>query len=177
MKKFTQALLFSIAFSSTTLVIAAPMKPESVDKLIKLTKAEEFITNNAIGMDKILDQQAELVIKKTFNVEQLNAKQQQAAQQLSQVLFSRYQSLMKSPKLIQAIKDAYQKTYTEEEAQAYIAFLSTPMGQSIIQKSPQLGKEMMQQINQITFEMMDNLQQRNEFKTQLEKIITQLQKQ
>jgi len=46
------------------------------------------------------------------------------------------ESIVSDPQFLHMICKNFQKAFTEGEAQAYIAFLSTPMGQSIDKKAP-----------------------------------------
>lgn len=175
-KRFASVLLISFLSSSSALY-AAPMKNESLEKLIQLSNVENFIKNSATEMRPVLDQQAELIIKQSLAVEKLNAKQQQAAQQLSALMFAKNQEIMQNPKFMQMIKNIYQKTYTEEEAQAYITFLSSPLGQSISLKTSKLTTEMMQESTKIAYELFNDTAQQKEFMLQLSKIIAPLTEQ
>ena len=53
----------------------------------------------------------------------------------------------------------FQKAFTEEEAQAYIAFLSTPMGQSINQKSAGLMNSILQETMTLSTAILNDSQQ------------------
>jgi 16S rRNA C967 or C1407 C5-methylase (RsmB/RsmF family) len=175
-KRLRSLFLITLLGSSTTLY-AAPMKTESLEKLIQLSNVEDFLKNSTTEMRPVFDQQAELIIKQSLNIEQLNPKQQQAAQQLGQLMFAKNQELMQNPKFMHMIKNVYQKTYSEEEAQAYITFLSSPLGQSISKKTIKLTSEMMQQSTQIAAELYNDPAQQKDFMLQLSKIITPLTEQ
>lgn len=172
-KRLSSFLLITLLGSSTQLY-AAPMQAASLEKLIQLSNVEDLLKNNATEMRPVFEQQAEMIIKQSLSIKQLDAKQQQAAKQLSQLISSQNQDIMQHPKLMQAIKNIYQKTYTEEEAQAYIAFLSSPLGQSISKKTIKLSSEMMQQSNQIASELHNDSAYQKEFMLQLSKIMTPL---
>lgn len=172
-RRLASALLMTLLASSTSLY-AAPMKPQSLDKLIQLSNVEDLLKNSTAEMRPVFDQQAELIIQQALAVNKLNPKQQQAAQQLAQLMFNKNQEMLQHPKLMQMIKDVYQKTYTEEEAQAYIAFLGSPQGQSISKKTIKLTADMMQQSTQIAAELYNDPTQQKEFMLQLNKIIEPL---
>lgn len=109
-----------------------------------------------------------------MSVKELNSKQQQAAQQISELMLSQTQQVMKNPKFIQMIKDTYQKTYSEEEAQAYIAFLNSPIGQSILKKSSVMLGTITQQSIQLTTNILKEPAQQQEMVHQLNKILQPL---
>lgn len=172
-KRLSSLLLVTLLGSSANLY-AAPMQSASLEKLIQLSNVEDLLKNSTTEMRPIFDQQADMIIKQALDVEKLDAKQQQAAQQLSQLMLSKNQEMLKHPKFIQAIKDVYQKTYTEEEAQAYITFLSSPLGQSISKKTIKLTADMMQQSTQVASELYNDPAQKEEFMRQLSKIVAPL---
>ena len=53
----------------------------------------------------------------------------------------------------------FQKAFTEEEAQAYIAFLSTPMGQSIDKKSTGLLNSILHETMTLNAAILNDSQQ------------------
>ena len=72
------------------------------------------------------------------------------------------------------IKNAYKKTYTEEEAQAYISFLSTPIGQSITQKSTVLMGDLMKQSMELTQKLLADPNKKAEFMAKFSAIMEPL---
>lgn len=172
-KHIASLLLITILGSSPTLY-AAPMKQESLDKLIQLSNVEEQLQGTTTEMRPAFEKQAEFIIQQALSVQQLNAKQRQAVQPLADFLLSQNQQLMKNPKFIQMIKNVYQKTFTEEEAQAYITFLSSPLGQSISKKGNILANEIVQQSIKLAAEISKEPGQQQEIALQLNKILQPL---
>lgn len=172
-KRLSTLLLITVLGTSSQLY-AAPMKEESLNKLIQLSNVEQQLQQTATDMRPAIEKQAEFIIQQGLSVQQLNPKQQQAAQQLTDLLVAQNQQLMKNPKFLQMIKNIYQKTYSEEEAQAYIAFLSTPQGQSIAKKGNALANEILQQSTQLAIEVSKEPGQQQAFLAQLQKILQPL---
>ncbi|TCM70761.1 hypothetical protein EC844_10130 [Acinetobacter calcoaceticus] len=174
MHKRTATLLLFTAFALSTTSYAAPIKPKSVDKLMQLSDVQGVLKNTGTEMKPMFDQQAEQIVKQSLAIDSLNPQQQQAARQISGLMSSMNQNVIENPKFVQLIKDVYQKTYTEEEAQAYIAFLSSPLGKSITQKTAKLTGEVMQQSMQMATEMVNDPAQQQKFIIEFEKIMKPL---
>lgn len=174
MYKYIASLLFITLLGSSTTLYAEPLKPESLDQLIQLSNVKELLQGSAIEIRPLFEKQAESIIKQKLSVKELNSKQQQAAQQISELMLSQTQQVMKNPKFIQMIKDTYQKTYSEEEAQAYIAFLNSPIGQSILKKSSVMLGTITQQSIQLTTNILKEPAQQQEMVHQLNKILQPL---
>lgn len=169
MKKITQALLFSIAFSSTT-VIAAPMTTATADKLIQLFDYQSLFKQTQDGKKDFFDQQAEQMLKMMLQEQQLNQKQQKAVVQISLLMSDLSKNITNNPQYREALRQVYKNTYTEEEGQAYITFLSSPIGQSIHQKMPQL----MQQSMQVNNKLMQDPEFQGAFMSRLSDIVEPL---
>ena len=69
------------------------------------------------------------------------------------------ESIVSDPQFLHMICKNFQKAFTEEEAQAYIAFLSTPMGQSINQKSAGLLNSILHETMTLNAAILNDSQQ------------------
>ena len=169
-------LFATLLLSGCSLLQAAPMTDNTANKLIQLTEVQLLLKNSQIEIQPIFEQQAEVILKNALATETLDAKEQQAAKQISQLMANLSKQIIDNPEFLNMIKQSYQRTYSEEEAQAYIAFLSTPQGQSINRKSPELMKLVMQQSTALSNQISNDPQQQEKFMQQLNSIIQPLLK-
>ena len=172
----SKPILATLLLTGSTLLQAAPMTDTTANKLIQLAEVQTLLKNSQVEAQPLFKQQAEALLKNALATETLDAKQQQAANQISQLMANLSKQIIDNPEFLNMIKQSYQRTYSEEEAQAYIAFLSTPQGQSINRKSPELMKLVMQQSTALSDQISNDPQQQEKFMKQLNEIIQPLLK-
>lgn len=80
------------------------------------------------------------------------------------------------PQYYNMLKSKYKKTFTEEEALANIAFLSTPIGQSINKKNVKLMGDVMKQSQTMAMQMMQDPKRQKKLMTDIQTIIEPLMK-
>ena len=153
---------------------ASPATEESVTKLIQLSELNTLLDQSAHDMQPYFDQQAEDLIKQVTATKTLNIDAQNAALQVSALLSDLHQQMIHNPKFIQMFKETFKKNYTEEELQAYISFLSTPMGQIINKKTNKVMSEIHTQTAQLSEQSMTTPEYQEAFKTKLMAIIQPL---
>ncbi len=174
MKLKIATLLLAGSFAASSTVWAAPMTEQSLEKLMQLADIQSLLKNANAEIQPMFEQQAEEIVRQSLAVTTLNAKQQQGAKQLAQLMSNMNKQVTENPKFLQMIKDTYRNTFTEEEAQANIAFLSTPIGQSITQKSAKLSSEIIQKSAQIASDISEDPEHKQQFIKQFEQILQPL---
>ena len=147
---FTLCLLWGI--HSTAYATVATDK--SVEKLIQLSNISEIFKQSTRDMQPYFDEQAEELVHQVTGVQTLNIDQQNAALQVSALYTEAQQNLVSNPEFMNMFKALFKKTFTEEEVQANIAFLSTPLGQSINKKMNVLMTEILQETTKFSQEQM-----------------------
>lgn len=170
MRKFTHTLFVALVLGCTTAVNAAPMTTTTADKLIQLFDYQSIFKQDRESKKNLFEQQAEQMLKMALQEQELNSTQKKAVTQVAQLMSDLSKNIMNNPQYLTSLRQVYQNTYTEEEGQAYIAFLSSPHGQSIHKKMPQL----MQQSMQLNVKLMQDPQFQDTFMTQLSSIIEPL---
>ncbi|MDN5433062.1 MAG: DUF2059 domain-containing protein, partial [Acinetobacter sp.] len=91
--------------------------------------------------------------------------------QISTLYSDIQQQLVTDPEYLNMFKSLFKKTFTEEEVQANIAFLSTPIGQSINQKMNTLMTEVMQETAKFSQEKMLKVENQKALKEKMETIL------
>ncbi len=165
----TTASLFAVSTS-----YAAPIQNASVEKLMQLSDIKGIIKKSNQELKPMYDQQAETILKDALAVDSLNDKEQKAALKISELIASLTSDVTEDQQFYDMIKNAYKKTYTEEEAQAYIAFLSTSIGQSITQKSTVLMSDVMKNSMELTQKLLADPKKKAEFMAQFAAIMEPL---
>ena len=172
--RYLPVLLLMICSSLNMACFASPATEKSVTKLIQLSELDRLLDQSSHDMQPYFDQKAEDLIKQVTATETLNIDAQNAALQVSALLSDLHQQMIHNPKFIQMFRDTFKKTYTEEELQAYIAFLSTPMGQIINKKTNKVMSEIYNQTAQLSEQSMTSPEYQEVFRTKLLAIIQPL---
>ncbi len=167
-------LLLLGSFTASSAIYAAPMTEQSLEKLMQLADIQNVLKSANAEIQPMFEQQAEEIVKQSLAVSTLNAKQQQGAKQLAQLMSNMNKQVTEHPKFLAMIKDTYRNTFTEEEAQANIAFLSTPLGQSITKKSAKLSSEIIQKSAQLAGEISEDPKHKQQFMQKFEQILQPL---
>ncbi|MCX5469514.1 DUF2059 domain-containing protein [Acinetobacter nematophilus] len=150
---------------------ASPATDKSVDKLMQLSNITEIFRQSTRDMQPYFDEQAEDLVRQVTGAQTLNIDQQNAALQISALYSDIQQKLITDPEYLDLFKSLFKKTFTEEEIQANIAFLSTPLGQSINQKMNLLMTEVMQETTQFSQRQMLKAENQQVIKDKMEAIL------
>jgi hypothetical protein len=150
---------------------ASPATDKSVDKLMQLSNITEIFRQSTRDMQPYFDEQAEDLVRQVTGAQTLNIDQQNAALQISALYSDVQQKLITDPEYLDLFKSLFKKTFTEEEIQANIAFLSTPLGQSINQKMNLLMTEVMQETTQFSQKQMLKAENQKVIKDKMEAIL------
>lgn len=120
----------------------------SVVKLMQVMHVDEqieTIINSQQAMADILEQQGD---KASVDDKKLNKRQREMAQsmqgileQYTKILAGGIKSTVTKEEMVEAYKAAAKAHYTQQEVTALIDFYDTPMGQSILEKSPKVTSQ------------------------------------
>ena len=169
-----RALLLSTSVLMSSALMAQPVQEKTLDHLIELSNFTGMIAHSNQNMRPMLEAQAEDILKNNLGVLELSSEQKHVAQKISLLLQKTNEAIISNPKFLHMIRKNFQQTYTEEEAQAYIQFLSTPMGQSINRKSSIMTINILQETLAISNEILNQPLQMQKFNEQLASIIQPL---
>ncbi|MGE8541513.1 MAG: DUF2059 domain-containing protein [Acinetobacter sp.] len=169
-----QSFILSCSLCFSTAVFAQPVQEKTLNQLIDLSNLSGLILKSSRDMRPMFDTQAEEILKMNLAITALNAQQKKAAAQISTLLQSTNEGIVSDPQFLSMIRKNFQQAFTEEEAQAYIAFLSTPMGQSINQKSAGLMNNILQESMTISSAIMNDSERQQSFNDKLASILQPL---
>ena len=144
---------------------------KSVDKLIQLSNISEIFKQSTRDMQPYFDEQAEDLVRQITGAQTLNIEQQNAVLQISALYTEVQQNLVTNPEFTDMFKALFKKTFTEEEVQANIAFLSTPLGQSINNKTNSLMTEILQETTLFSQKQMLKPENQKVLKAKMEAIL------
>jgi len=150
---------------------ATPATDKSIDKLMQLSNVSEIFKQTARDMQPYFDEQAEGLVRQITGSQTLNIDQQNAVLQISALYSDTQQQIVTNSEFIKMFKALFKKTFTEEEVLANIAFLSTPLGQSINQKMSPLMTELMQETTKFSQEQMLKVENQKILKEKMETIL------
>ena len=153
---------------------ARPATDKSIDKLMQLSNISEIFKQNTKDMQPYFDEQAEELIHQITGSKELTIDQQNAALQISTLYSDAQQNMINDPEFMNLFKSLFKKTFTEEEVQANIAFLSTPLGQSINQKMNHLMTEILQETTKYSQQQILKTENQTALKAKMDAILTPL---
>lgn len=163
-------LTLIIGLSGSGFMYASPASDAEINRLIQLSELDTVFAQGLKDLQPYFDHEAEQLVIQLVNSSDLNAKQLAIAQQLSQTMSNATENALKDPKVTEKIKEILKSTYTTKEVAAYIAFLSTPEGQSINRKSSTVSLNIQKFMNEIIEKNNNN----KDFDQKIEKIIAPL---
>lgn len=169
-------LCLTILIASFTMGIhstasASLAQDKSVDKLIELSNVTELFKQSTRDLQPYYDEQAEDLVRQVTGSSTLNIDQQNAVLQISALYSDAQQQMVSDPEFIHMFKALFKRTFTEEEIQANIAFLSTPLGQSINQKMNVLMSEILQETTKFSQQRILNSENQKVLKAKMEAIL------
>ncbi|MBF7696419.1 DUF2059 domain-containing protein [Acinetobacter rathckeae] len=141
-KKLLHVGLFALATTLSTHIYANSPTQE----LISLTNASHTLDNTINSMVPIYKQRATQMVQQRTGHNPLTAKDLQVVDQLTQSMFNTSQDYLKRMNMLQSIEGVYATYYTDQEIQAYLKFLKSPEGRSIMSKNTQVNAAVEQQV-------------------------------
>ncbi len=151
---FSPMLIACLIWGIQSTAFASTATDKSVDKLMQLSNITEIFKQSTRDMQPYFDEQAEDLVRQVTGAQTLNIDQQNAVFKISALYTEVQQNLVTNPEFTNMFKALFKKTFTEEEVQANIAFLSTPLGQSINKKMNVLMNEVLQETTKFSQEQM-----------------------
>lgn len=132
-----------LALGSTT-AIATPAQVETVEKLLVVVQADQTINQVMTELKPQLQLQANQIVQHILERETLSHEQQAVADKLAAQMLKTAQDSMNWDKLKPRMVKMYSTIFSQEELQAQLDFYSSPVGQSIMQKMPQVIRQSME---------------------------------
>lgn len=123
--------------------LAVPPTDQAVNKLIQVMNLDQLLQHTMQQIRPQLDQQAYLVVQNIVKHQQLTPQEQIVANQLADKLYAQSKENVSWQQLQPIYQKIYKDVYSAEEVQAQIDFYSSPIGQSILNKAPQVAQESM----------------------------------
>ena len=160
------------AFSVST--HAAPVKDKTVEKLMQVSDIKNIVKGATQEFKPMFDAQAQSILKNALNVQDLDAQQLAAADKISALILSMSLEILEDPKFYDMLKTTFQNTFTEEEAQANIKFLASPLGQSINKKSVALMGDVMTQTQSLAEQIFQDPVKKDRFIQSINEIVQPL---
>ncbi|OTG64718.1 DUF2059 domain-containing protein [Acinetobacter silvestris] len=139
-------LACGISFFSSICLAAQP-SDQAVNKLMQVMKLDQLLQRTIQQIRPQLDQQAYMVVKNIVQHEQLTPPEQIVANQLADKMYQQSQKTVAWKEMQPIYQKIYKDVYNAEEIQAQIDFYSSPIGQSILNKTPQVAQESMKVMN------------------------------
>ena len=167
-------LLITTSLFTICTTHAAPAQDKTIERLMLLSDVKGVISATNKEMKPMFDEQAKMILKDAFGSEQLNAKQLVAADKISALMAKMTSDITEDPKFYEMLKSSFQNTFTEEEALANIAFLDTPLGQSINKKSVQVMSDVMKQSQVLAEQMLQDPKKKAQFMEDFKKVMEPL---
>ena len=178
MKRPLRNLIIASLFATTSLITlsthAAAAKEQTIEKLMQISDIKGLIKEANQELKPMFDAQAQAILKDALKTPSLNAEQILAAEQISALMSKMSSDILEDPRFYTLLKTSFQNTFTEEEAQANIQFLSTPIGQSINKKSAALMGDVMRQSQALAEQSFQNPEKRDSFMQSIHAILQPL---
>ena len=146
MKLIPQLVLIASCFT-VNIAIAAPASDQQVQQFLKVMNLDTLMQETIQKIRPQLDQQAYQIVKMTVKKDQLSPQEQVVANELSDKLYAQSLKTVSWEQMKPIYQKIYKEVYSAEEVQAQIDFYSTPVGQSILKKTPQVAQETMAIMN------------------------------
>ena len=178
MKRPLRNLIIASLFATTSIFTlsthAAAAKEQTIEKLMQISDIKGLIKEANQELKPMFDAQAQAILKDALKTPSLNAEQILAAEQISALMSKMSSDILEDPRFYTLLKTSFQNTFTEEEAQANIQFLSTPIGQSINKKSAALMGDVMRQSQALAEQSFQNPEKRDSFMQSIHAILQPL---
>ena len=145
--KLFQKLILVTSCLTANLAFATPATDQQVQKLLSVMNLDILLQETIQKIRPQLDQQAYQIVKMEVKKDQLNPQEQIVANELSDKLYAQSQKTVSWDQMKPLYQKIYKDVYSAEEVQAQIDFYSSAVGQSILNKTPQIAQETMALMN------------------------------
>jgi hypothetical protein len=134
MRVLMLACVVSIAASTAAVAADAPVKPETVRRLIKVTQVGKILDAYMAQIDAGM----ESGIRQAMRGKPLTPEQQKVLDDMRAKMLAIFKESLNWETLEPVLIDVYTRTFTESEVEGMLAFYETPAGKALITKTPQL---------------------------------------
>ena len=131
----------AITFAGSAAWAAAP-SDAAIDELLEVMRLREQTSKMLDAMNQEFAQNASMFAQKSGTAE--NAAVQQRMQAMQQQMGQILREEMAWEKVRPVYRQVYKESLTAEEVAGMLAFYRTPVGQSVLQKQPQITERAMQ---------------------------------
>lgn len=131
----------AITFAGSAAWAAAP-SDAAIDELLEAMRLREQTSSMLDAMNQEFAQNASMFAQKSGTAE--NAAVQQRMQAMQQQMGQILREEMAWEKVRPVYRQVYKESLTAEEVAGMLAFYRTPVGQSVLQKQPQITERAMQ---------------------------------
>ncbi len=133
--------LFAAAAGLSTAVWAATPSDAAVNELLEVARLREQTGNMLKNMEKEIAASTDMLAG--ARGAKLDADRRQRMQAMQQKMLQILREEMAWEKIQPIYHQVYQETFTAEEVAGMLAFYRTPVGQSVLQKAPQVTERAM----------------------------------
>lgn len=120
---------------------------QQVTQLIQVMNVEQLLQDTIKKLRPQLNQQAYTIVQSIVNRDQLSPEEKSIANELADQLYQLTLKSVEWSKIQPVYQKIYKDVYSAEEVQAQIDFYSSPIGQSILKKTPIVAQESMKIVN------------------------------
>ncbi|OTG83998.1 DUF2059 domain-containing protein [Acinetobacter sp. ANC 4648] len=132
---------------------------QAIHKLMQVMNLDQLLQKTMQQIRPQLDQQAYSIVQNIVKHEQLTPQEQIVANQLADKMYEQSKKTVSWQEMQPIYQKIYKDVYNAEEIQAQIEFYSSPIGQSILNKAPQVAQESMKIMNSRLISSMQNSEQ------------------
>ncbi len=174
----TMLLSMTLSFS-----ISATAQAPSDESLLKFMQLSQVDKTFDVGMQSSLDAQRQLFEAQVAQKEGVTPEQVKQAGMVFEKYINQFTEQIITPqtrqKIDQIFLDVAKKYYTQQEIDVYNEFLSTPIGQSVTQKTNMMIPKYMDELQKLIVQIlidnpsMDNKKLEQELEKELERIFAE----
>jgi len=136
------------------LIHAAPPSQAQIDQLLEVTRARETTD----GMLPQIQASQQQMIQQMLAGKDLSAEEQHKLDAAVAASMNAITALLSWEELQPLYRDLYAQTFNADEVQAMIDFYTSPVGQSMVRKMPQLMQNAMQAVQSRLIPILQELQ-------------------
>lgn len=143
-KNYFTSTLAILTFAITSMSYSHATSP--TEELMTLTHVQDTINHTFDSIVPMYRQQATRLVQQHTGHTNFTIKDQQAVERITQSMLSNSQAYLQRMNIMQSIQGVYATYYSDQEIQAYLKFLKSPEGRSIMNKQGQINGAVEQQL-------------------------------
>jgi uncharacterized protein len=125
------AITSAVAFAE-----AAPPTDASIKQTLTVMHVEKMLDQMFLQMDAAMKSGMEQGLQQSLHGHELNAAQKAAIEKFKERLSATMKDDLSFAKMQDIYLQAYRETFTQEEVNSIIAFYSSPVGKTVVEKIP-----------------------------------------